>query len=207
MHYNCARNDMNRCIAKEDNRGKKQRRFPFAPSNIFPRFIICEAIERRIHPGGIGGRMRVARTRENRMGRSSLRPLSRGSPDVGESPGEKKSGNWTVARARAAKFKFPRSRSRSRAAERGRPRRCRRCNAEIRLKFSRMGRRKCRFLEFPGVCQVAPRRTSVRALRGRPYCDQHGGEEPVLFVGYRKSTSQAYRHFAPLNVTATIDRH
>lgn len=66
--------------------------------------------------------------------------------------------------------------------------------AEIRLKFSRMGRRKCRFLEFPGVCQVAPRRTLVRAraLRGRAYTGERGAS---ALCRLSKARSQgAYTH-------------
>lgn len=144
--------------------------------------------ERHLNPAGIGERTGVTGTRGDRT-KDRCRGRRRADlPGVLRSSGNEKSSDRTVARAPAAKFKFPRSPRRADHVQRseagdgdgdGRARcRCRRCNSpEIRLKFSRMGRGKCRFLEFPGVCQVAPRRTSgPGATRATVLCDQHGGE-------------------------------
>lgn len=84
-----------------------------------------------------------------------------------------------VSMSQWEKFEF---RMQGRSAVRRRRLRCRHCNAKIRLKFSRMGRRKSCFLKFPGVCQVAPRRSPVRVHRIVQY-----GTVRSLLLGYKNT--------------------
>lgn len=166
----------------------------------FHRFIIRETIGRRVRPEGIGRRVRIARTRKGTETEARRRDHRRADPrPSGSQPGKRNRGSDGRARARG-KIQIsaiPESITCSGARPPPPLSALQRRNSikvlahgPKEMPFSRISRS----LSGGTTAYVGPGATRATVLR------QHGGEEPVLFVGYRKSTSQAYRHFAPLNV-------